>query len=158
MTCFATIMALVLIALLAGHAGYLNAEVRRSRRRLDALAPKPTFSDLFFGRMDKMEGLINAVFAPQFVYLPAKPEFRMMTLAERRKIEEPCSGICPKCGEERSEWPAGVGFGTCWGCEEQERVQDLLHGGWLVGHLDTCRCPGCLRALKEFKHFMGYGA
>jgi len=76
--------------------------------------------------------------------------------ARRRQWEEPCSGICPKCGEERVEWPAGVGFGECHGCVEKKLVNDLLYGGWIAGHSDICMCCDCFKARKEFRLFIGY--
>jgi len=151
----AVICAFVLIAALAGHAGYLHSQVRRLRR-LDRPAPKLLYSDLFAKRLDKVEEMVNAVFKPQFVYTPAKPAYRLMTLAERRQQEEPCTGICPKCGGKRVGGPAGAGFGECLGCAEEKLVDDLLYGGWIVGHSDVCMCCDCFRARTEFKVFTGY--
>jgi len=47
-----------------------------------------------------------------------RPAPKLLTLVERCWRGEPCGGICPKCGEERIEWPAGVGFGECLSCKE----------------------------------------
>lgn len=171
----ALICAFLLIAALAWHAGYLHSKLRKLRKEhcslhFSHLYLKNEYTDVFLRRLGKVEEKVEAAFAPTIVAVPdyvtcttswdavaplttetlkaAVEKLNEEDLVWRRRYEEPCAGICPKCGEERVEWPAGVGFGPCEGCAARARARKYQHVTYAVS-IGAARpaavywCPQC---------------